>query len=109
MASLCRSGFTLCFAFPRASADFFLRGHTLTILPASYNNRVGCSEDRVKVFAAIIGRNLIRLVLVFVAVALVTYLMVWETSRRPQLRDCAVMGIDGRWEQGSCPGQQASW
>jgi hypothetical protein len=52
---------------------------------------------------AILRRNLVRLLLTFLAVALVTYLMVWQVNdHRGEIRDCVVKDTDGQWQQVPC-------
>ena len=51
-------------------------------------------------FISILRRNLIRLLLVFIAVALVTYLMLWQVNRPDGYYlevDCAKTGHNGEW------------
>jgi len=49
-------------------------------------------------------RNLIRLLLTFLAVALVTWLLVWHNQRRDGdlIYDCGVKGADGEFHLGPC-------
>jgi hypothetical protein len=54
--------------------------------------------------ATILRRNLVRLVLTLLAVALVTSLLVWNTNRPSGhlIIDCATKGADGNWSPVSC-------
>jgi ABC-type bacteriocin/lantibiotic exporter with double-glycine peptidase domain len=49
---------------------------------------------------AILWRNAVRLLLVFLAVALVTWLLVWYTQppRGNLIEDCARKDADGNWQ-----------
>ena len=49
--------------------------------------------------AAMLWRNLTRLLLTFLAVALVTWLLVWSTHRPDDgfYEDCAVKDAKGNW------------
>jgi hypothetical protein len=54
--------------------------------------------------AIILSRNLVRLALTFLAVALVTWLLLWST-RPPQssfIEDCAMKDAKGSWQFVSC-------
>jgi hypothetical protein len=50
-------------------------------------------------FISILRRTLIRLLLVFIVVALVTYLILWQVNRRDGYLevDCAKTGPNGEW------------
>ena len=53
------------------------------------------------VIIAMLWRNLVRLLLTFVAVALVTWLLVWYSARHPVdslIEDCAVKDSEGNWQ-----------
>jgi hypothetical protein len=49
---------------------------------------------------AILWRNAVRLLMTFLAVALVTWLLVWYTQRPHggMVIDCAVKTADGNWQ-----------
>jgi hypothetical protein len=52
------------------------------------------------VIAAMLWRNTVRLLMTFLAVALVTWLLVWYTQRPDGgiIVDCAVKDADGNWQ-----------
>lgn len=55
--------------------------------------------------ATTLRRNLIRLLLTFLAVAFVTCLLVWHTQRpdRVLYADCVLKDADGNWQLAPCP------
>lgn len=57
-----------------------------------------------RAFGIILQRNLIRLLLVFLVVAFVTWLLLWNARRHDEgyMIDCAARQPDGSWMMAPC-------